>query len=132
MTPEIADRIAGGLFGLCVGDALGATCEFLSPAEIARRHGRHTEIIGGGSFGWRPGQGTDDSDMAMVIARAYAEGYSLEAVAKGFVSWYRSNPRDIGGTTATALTKLAHGENPRRSGATHDRSAANGSLMRAV
>lgn len=128
----LADRVAGGLWGLCAGDALGATCEFMTPAEIAGRIGDHRDITGGGLFGWAPGQGTDDSDLAMALARAYVEGYSLERVAAGFVAWYRSGPRDVGSTTAGALRALADGADPRRSGLRDDRSAANGGLMRAV
>jgi len=127
-----ADRVAGGLWGLCVGDALGATCEFMRPAEIVARLGRHTEIVGGGVFGWAAGQGTDDSDLAVALARAYAQDYSLERVATGFLGWYRSRPRDIGGTTAAALRSLDGGADPHRSGRSDERSAANGGLMRAV
>ena len=80
-TPALRDRIAGALLGLAAGDALGATVEFLSPADI-RRRGRHSEICGGGVFGWRVGQGTDDTDLAYAVARTYVEGYSLAGVAE--------------------------------------------------
>lgn len=128
----VVDRVAGGLLGLCVGDALGATCEFMSSGEIAKWVGRHTEVTGGGFFKWEPGQGTDDSDMAMAIARAYAAGYSLEGVAEGFLAWYRGLPRDIGGTTAAALSLLARGASPKETGRADERSAANGGLMRCI
>ena len=62
-----ADRVAGGLWGLCVGDCLGATCEFMSAEEISSRLGRHSEITGGGAFAWAPGEGTDDSDLAIAL-----------------------------------------------------------------
>jgi ADP-ribosyl-[dinitrogen reductase] hydrolase len=104
----------------------------MTRTEIARSLGRHTEIVGGGPFGWAPGEGTDDSDLAVALARAYQRGYSLEEVAARFVAWYRSGPRDIGGTTARALRLVAGGADPRVSGQRHERSAANGGLMRAV
>jgi ADP-ribosyl-[dinitrogen reductase] hydrolase len=128
------ERVAGGLLGLAVGDALGSTVEFLPAAAIRRRYGRHTEITGGGAFGWRPGQGTDDTDLAYAVALAYAEGYSLEQVAHGFLSWYRGRPRDVGGTTAAALAEMARGTDPALCGhrVAGPRSAGNGSLMRCM
>lgn len=104
----------------------------MSPGEIARRLGRHTEITGGGLAKWAPGQGTDDSDMAMAVVRAYVTGYSLERVAEGFLAWYRGRPKDIGGTTAAALSLLEKGVSPRKTGRDDELSAANGGLMRCV
>ena len=69
----------------------------MTAEQIASRLGRHTEITGGGAFGWAPGEGTDDSDMAIAVARAYAQGYSLEAVAEGFLAWYHKRPRTSAG-----------------------------------
>lgn len=34
------DRIKGGLFGLAIGDALGATTEFMSAEEIRGTYGK--------------------------------------------------------------------------------------------
>ncbi len=135
VSQQLSDRIAGGLLGLAAGDALGATVEFLAPAAIVRRYGRHRHICGGGAFDWRPGQGTDDTDMAYAVARAYAEGYSLDRVARGFLDWYQGRPRDVGGTTAAALGELARGADPALSGHLVEgraMSAGNGSLMRCL
>lgn len=128
----VESRIEGALLGLAAGDCLGATIEFMSPAAIQARYGTLRDIIGGGPFGWRPGQGTDDSDMAAAILRAYLDDYSLSAVADGFLAWYETRPRDIGGTTRQALSNLARGIDPRDSGINHDRAAANGSIMRCL
>ncbi|HEC08700.1 MAG TPA: ADP-ribosylglycohydrolase family protein, partial [Acidimicrobiales bacterium] len=131
MTTE--ERIAGGLLGVATGDALGATLEFMSPEAIAETYGVHREIAGGGSFRWRPGQGTDDSDLTWAVARAYLDGpFSLDRVAEGFLEWYRGGPRDIGGATAAALARLADTGDPRSSGETGERSCGNGSLMRCI
>jgi ADP-ribosyl-[dinitrogen reductase] hydrolase len=127
-------RAVGGLLGVAAGDALGATVEFLAPESIAARYGVHREIVGGGTFGWRPGQGTDDSDLTACVARSYAHGYSLDDVASRFLQWYRTGPRDIGGLTARALAWLAEHGDPLLSGvaATRGNDAGNGSLMRAL
>ncbi|MFN2504291.1 MAG: ADP-ribosylglycohydrolase family protein [Acidimicrobiales bacterium] len=132
----VTDRMAGALLGLAAGDALGATVEFLSPAEI-QRGGRHTEIRGGGVFGWRAGQGTDDTDLAYAVARSYVEGYSLSRVADHFLAWHAGGPRDVGGTTAASLRQLRVTGCPELSGfatvaSGRPNSAGNGSLMRCL
>lgn len=131
---DLADRIAGGLLGLAAGDALGATLEFATPAAIRRRGRVHDEITGGGPFGWRPGQGTDDTDLAYAVARTYADGYSLDRVAAAFLAWYRTRPRDVGATTRAALAELERSGDPRSCGQAvlHPYAAGNGALMRAL
>jgi len=133
--PGFQERVAGGLLGLAAGDALGATVEFCTPATIRERHGVHRDVIGGGAFGWRPGQGTDDTDMAYAVAMAYAEGYSLERVAERFLAWFDDGPSDVGNTTAISLRQLRI-SGPELSGFAaalgRSNSAGNGSLMRCL
>jgi ADP-ribosylglycohydrolase len=128
-------RIEGALLGLAAGDALGATVEFQSPEGIAARFPNgHRDIVGGGPFGWRPGQGTDDSDMTIALARAYASdgGFTVKAAADNFLAWYDSHPPDVGGTTSSGLAKYRSTGDPGQSGRTDANSAANGSLMRCI
>lgn len=127
-------RILGALWGHAAGDALGATVEFMTPDAIADRYGTHRDISGGGAFGWRPGQGTDDTDLAWAVARAYIEApfFVLTEVASAFMDWYRLDPKDIGNTTRSALSKIAAGADPTTTGSTNDQSCGNGSLMRAL
>jgi ADP-ribosyl-[dinitrogen reductase] hydrolase len=125
----VLDRLQGGLLGVAVGDALGATLEF-APPQLAGA--LHTEISGGGVFGWIPGAPTDDTDLTMAVAEAYAAGFSLEGVADRFLAWYQAGPKDVGGTTAAALHGYAQRRDPRSSGRSGERSAANGSLMRTM
>ncbi|MDE0231929.1 MAG: ADP-ribosylglycohydrolase family protein [bacterium] len=130
---DLRDRIAGGLLGVAAGDALGATLEFMSPAQIKRRHGVHREITGGGPFCWRPGQGTDDTDLTWAVLAAYLDGpFTLERAAANMLDWYRSGPPDIGGATSEALGRLQATGDPRTSGATRESSCGNGSLMRCI
>ena len=130
---DLGDRIAGGLLGVAAGDALGATLEFMSPAQIRRRHGIHREITGGGPFGWRPGQGTDDTDLTWAVLAAYLDvPFTLEKAADNMLDWYHSRPPDIGGATAEALGRLLRTGDPRTSGATRESSCGNGSLMRCI
>jgi ADP-ribosyl-[dinitrogen reductase] hydrolase len=136
--PDVASRLRGALLGLAAGDALGATVEFMTPARIATRYGQHRDITGGGTLGWRAGQGTDDTDQAIALASAYATGYTLQAAADALLDWYRGRPPDVGTLTAAALSELAAGTPPQQSGHRAAarlgaaRAAGNGSVMRAL
>ena len=136
--PEaLRDRYRGALVGSAVGDALGATVEFMSRAEIARQYGQLRDIVGGGWLDLPKGEVTDDTQMARCIARSLAERGTFDGddIAARFVEWYRSNPRDIGNTTRDALVRLANGVPwPEAGQQTHEkmrpRDASNGSVMR--
>lgn len=99
------------LSGLAAGDSIGATTEFVEQGSVPaiyfaqRDKGWPFKAIGGGAFGWEAGQATDDTDMSMCIIRAFlAEGeFDPQAVCREFLKWYASRPRDIGGTTRSAL-----------------------------
>lgn len=120
-----SERITRGLLGVAVGDALGATLEFRPPQPPGHEH---IEIIGGGAFGWAGGDPTDDTDLTLTLAEAYAEGFTLSRAAVRFLDWYEAGPRDVGGTTASALRAYRATGDPATSGRRDDRSAANGSL----
>ena len=45
---SVEDRAIGAYLGLAVGDALGATTEFMTPREIRETYGVHRKIRGGG------------------------------------------------------------------------------------
>lgn len=134
--PDLEERIAGGLMGLAIGDALGATLEFLTPAAVAAAFpSGHRDIIGGGPFAWRPGQGTDDTDLTFVVVEAIAHGDDADEVAQlaaeGMLRWFDGGPPDVGDATARALLRYRGHRDPQRSGcAEGDR--GNGSLMRTL
>ena len=129
----VESGITGGLLGVAAGDALGATVEFMSPSEIRHRFGVHREITGGGAFDWLPGEGTDDTDLTWAVLSAYLDGpYTLQRVAGNMAAWFDSNPRDVGGATSQALSRLERTGDPRKSGNTGEFSCGNGSLMRCI
>lgn len=138
MTNPTLDRITGGLLGVHAGDSLGATLEFTSPVEARRRYPEGLrEIVGGGAFGWRPGDATDDTDLTVAIVDAYvAAHWSLSdlvrAAADNMLAWKQRGPRDIGGATASGLSRYAGTGDPYTSGGTSEGSQGNGSLMRTV
>ena len=57
------DRFRGCLVGLAVGDALGTTLEFSPPGSFDPIG----DMVGGGPFGLRAGQWTDDTSMVTAI-----------------------------------------------------------------
>lgn len=134
---RLRDRYRGVMLGMAAGDALGATVEFQSPAHIAANYGVHRVIVGGGWLGLAPGEVTDDTQMALCIARSLVEQGSFDPddIAARFVEWFQSDPKDIGNTTRYALELLAVGMPWEEAGRlTHEalrpRDASNGSIMR--
>ncbi len=97
---EIRDRARAAFIGMAIGDAMGATVEFMTVPEIAAKYGVFKEIKGGGWLRLKPGQVTDDTEMALCIARAIIsnQSWSLEAIAANFASWLKSRPVDCGDT----------------------------------
>jgi ADP-ribosyl-[dinitrogen reductase] hydrolase len=134
---DLRDRYRGALVASAVGDALGATLEFLSRDEVRSRYGVHRDITGGGWLHLKPGEVTDDTQMACCIAHSIVarQQFDRDDIAKRFVEWYRSNPPDIGTTTRHALAQLTRGVSWQDAGeATHralrPNDASNGSIMR--
>jgi ADP-ribosyl-[dinitrogen reductase] hydrolase len=87
----------GSFLGLAIGDALGATVEFMTAHEIAAQYKVHQDIIGGGWLRLKPGRVTDDTEMALALGSAViAGGWNVRAIADAFAAWMRGNPVDIG------------------------------------
>ena len=103
---QIVDKARGAFIGFAVGDALGATTEFMTPREIKERFDVHKQIIGKGWLYLKPGQVTDDTEMSICVGRAIQNsgGWNLSAIANEFVDWMRGNPVDIGATCARGLS----------------------------
>jgi ADP-ribosyl-[dinitrogen reductase] hydrolase len=135
---SLRDRCIGILLGLARGDALGGPVEFLKREEIATRFpGGVNEFIGGGWLHLAPGEVTDDTQQALILAESLTDnGLDLDRFAAGLIAWFRTNPKDVGKTTRIALEALAAGTAPLDAGAAAlaargERSAAaNGAVMR--
>jgi len=137
-------KVKGALLGVAVGDALGATLEFMTRDEIQRRYGIHKEIIGQGYWRLAAGDVTDDTDMTVAVARGILTDPAnpLEHIARNFADWAKSDPQDIGKICSLVLqegikrgavneaewlevAEYAHYQSGGRSG-------GNGSLMRTI
>ncbi len=134
MTPltrdELLDRALGAYLGLAVGDALGATVEFMTKGEIAAQYGTHCRIIGGGWLRLKPGQVTDDTQMSLHLGRALVKekGWALATVCEEFAEWLRSKPPDVGNTCRRGIRRyMTEGslQTP-----FHEGDAGNGACMR--
>ena len=109
---EIRDRARAAFIGMAIGDALGATLEFMTTSEIAAKYGTFRDIIGGGWLRLKPGQVTDDTEMALCIGRAIVrnQAWSPEAIAGNFASWLKSKPVDCGDTCRKGIRSyMLHG-----------------------
>ncbi|MBX2996322.1 MAG: ADP-ribosylglycohydrolase family protein [Bdellovibrionaceae bacterium] len=123
---SLESRALGMALGHAVGDAFGATREFAEPDPTFS----HTEIVGGGTFGWRAGQPTDDTDLAMIVLRSMPSRteFDLKAMRSLLIEWHECEPIDIGVTIRQAIVRLKRGAALGGDPETH--SEANGSLMR--
>ena len=106
---EVMHRAAGVLLGLAAGDALGAGYEFGPALPLDAP----VVMEGGGSFGWAPGQWTDDTDMAVAIALVAADGVDLrtrEAKDRVVANWHRwvDQAIDVGIQTRGVLSRAGN------------------------
>lgn len=127
---RLHDRALGAYLGLAVGDALGATVEFMLPREIQYQYGVHKDIIGGGWLKLKAGRVTDDTEMSLALGRALLSsgGWNANAVADEFVAWLKSRPIDIGNTCRRGIQRYML--NGSLSGAVSEGDAGNGAAMR--
>jgi len=138
---ELFDKALGAYLGLAIGDALGATVEFMRPREIQMQYGVHRDIIGGGWLKLPRGQVTDDTTMCLALGgallaggadtlRAHARGDErlVRSIGDAFVHWWRGKPVDCGNTCRRGIVRyLREGslESPPSDG-----DGGNGALMR--
>lgn len=119
---EVRARAQGCLLGQLAGDALGSLVEFWEPEEIREAYPEGVrELADGGTWDTIAGQPTDDSEMALSLARTIVERgrYDPEEAREAYVAWLDSEPFDCGSTVYSGLA-----------GRSNPNSQANGALMR--
>ncbi|PQA94742.1 hypothetical protein B0A69_09855 [Chryseobacterium shigense] len=129
--------VKAGIFGVCIGDALGVPVEFKKREDLKR-----FPVTGYLEFmSWNQPKGTwsDDSSLTLCIADVLTKGYDLEKIGESFVKWnkyghWTAHGRlfDIGGTTRHSIARLIKGESARFSGNIFEEDNGNGSLMRTL
>ena len=127
---RLKDRALGAYLGLAVGDALGATVEFMLPREIHYQYGIHREIVGGGWLKLKPGRVTDDTEMSLALGRALiaSQGWNGNAVADAFVAWLKAKPVDVGNTCRRGIQRYM--QDGSLKGEMCEGDAGNGAAMR--
>jgi len=135
-------KILGTMVGLAVGDALGVPVEFMNWEQIHDRYGLLNKMVGGGTWGQKPGTVSDDTEMALAVAEGIInKPYNpVPAVGEKFIEWYKTNPFDIGVCCANVIRQMEDLENPQdydweNASRYYDKisggkSAGNGGLMR--
>ena len=130
----LLDRYLGALLGLACGDAVGTTVEFKTRGTFDPV----TDMAGGGPFGLRPGEWTDDTSMALCLAHSLAkcQGFDPRDQMNRYSNWYsfgymsvNGTCFDIGNTVRGALDLYQRTGEP-FAGSTASSTAGNGSLMR--
>lgn len=130
----LRDKIRGALYAHAIGDAMGATTEFMSADEIKIKYGRVDDLIGGGWLDLNVGETTDDTAMTIGVIDALMKGFKSEdefkkSCADNFLAWFETGPKDVGNQCRLALVKY------KMTGdyIDEDKDAlGNGSLMRAL
>lgn len=130
----LRDRIRGALYAHAIGDAMGATTEFMSAEEIKIKYGRVDDLIGGGWLDLNVGETTDDTAMTLGVIDALMKGFKnadefKKSCADNFLVWFETDPKDVGNQCRLALVKY------KMTGdyIDEDKDAlGNGSLMRAL
>jgi ADP-ribosylglycohydrolase len=137
-------QLAGGLWGLLVGDAVGVPYEFHSPTDLpafaqldmtppptfARAHAR----IPIGTW-------SDDGAQALILLASLLKhnGLDLTDFAKNLVRWYKygymavnQQVFDVGIQTAAAIRRIMQGHPAEYTGSSDEQANGNGSLMRVL
>ena len=112
------DKALGAYLGLAIGDALGATVEFMRPREIQAQYGVHRDMQGGGWLKLARGQVTDDTTMSLALGdalllrgegalRRHANGDDalVRDMGNAFVRWWRGKPVDCGNTCRRGILR---------------------------
>ncbi|KAA5598105.1 ADP-ribosyl-[dinitrogen reductase] hydrolase [Blastochloris sulfoviridis] len=131
-TPTVENRALAAYLGFAIGDALGATVEFMTRGEIAATYGVHRDIVGGGWLRLKPGQVTDDTEMALALGRSILRtgGLDVRDVCEEFAAWLKTGPADVGNTCRRGIRRyIEHGT---VEGAFSEGDAGNGAAMRVL
>jgi ADP-ribosylglycohydrolase len=140
----MADRLAGGIVGLLVGDALGVPYEFHPPEEIPAPGSIEYAPPPGFARAHRgvpPGTWSDDGAQALCLLDSllHCRRFDPDDFDRRLLRWYDDGYLavdgivfDIGITTRVALEAHRAGASPLESGPSGVRDNGNGSLMRAL
>lgn len=140
MKRVLKEKIYGGVFGLCVGDALGVPVEFMTRQQL-----RSNPVVGMREFGTHhqpKGTWSDDSSMTFCLMEAMiqadADHLDVTLLAELFSQWFfegywtsAGDAFDIGGTTALSIERYNKKNLAAElCGGNEEKDNGNGSIMR--
>lgn len=127
--------VKSGIFGVCIGDALGVPVEFKKREDLKLKP--VTDYLEFMSWNQPKGTWSDDSSLTLCLAEQLCKGYNIEKIGESFVKWVKyghwtahGKLFDIGGTTRHSIARLIKGESACFSGNIFEEDNGNGSLMR--
>jgi ADP-ribosylglycohydrolase len=138
------DQLAGGLFGLLIGDALGVPYEFSPPERIPAAD--LIEMVPPNDFerahrGVPAGTWSDDGAQALCLLASLLDRGRFEPAdfSRRLLAWYEEGYMaidgivfDVGVQTGTALRAIMSGASPVEAGPAEELNNGNGSLMRVL
>ena len=130
---RLRDQFRGVIIGLAIGDALGGPLEFQPARDL---DSLVTEMIGGGWQRLAPGEWTDDTQMTLCVVESLLTKrvFDPDDIARRFVLWMKTGPKDIGLHTGRVLDAISRGDHwetaSREVQSLNPDNASNGSLMR--
>jgi len=139
-----AKRLAGGIYGLLVGEALGVPYEFNAPTDLPPTNAIEFAPPPGferSHVGTPPGTWSDDGALALCLLASLLEcgTFDPEDAGRRFLAFRESGYMavdgrvfDIGGTTEDALDHIQKGTPALQTGRSDEWSQGNGSLMRVL
>ena len=133
MNMNLRNKIKGAVYGFAIGDAMGATTEFMTDKQIKLFYGEVNEIVGGGWLELQPGEVTDDTQMSICVMKAIMQkpedvGHFKTICSDYFVDWLKTKPKDVGNQCLKSILLLMSGKD-----IPYNKDAlGNGSLMRAM
>ena len=106
---DVIRRAWGCMLGQIVGDSLGSQVEFKAAADVRALYPAGMEELEGSQlYRTLPGQPTDDSEMALTLARTLLRcgGFDADAVMTSYKVWQKTHPVDF----AHAVFRAVHGK----------------------
>ncbi|MEW5851674.1 MAG: ADP-ribosylglycohydrolase family protein [Myxococcota bacterium] len=141
--PGLKERVAGGIWGLLVGDALGVPYEFHSAEEIPAPPLIEMTPPPGfrASHGVPPGTWSDDGAHALCLLASlnHCGRLDIDDLGRRLVNWHDhgylavdNRIFDVGIQTAQAIHALREGKPAEHTGPREEMHNGNGSLMRVL
>ncbi len=128
-------KILGGIFGLCVGDAMGVPFEFCG--REALREAPVADMCGYGTTNQPAGTWSDDTSMTLCLLDSLSGGLDYTDIMQKFFLWldeekYTAHDEvfDVGKTCREAVSRFLAGVSPLCCGGSSEYDNGNGSLMR--